>query len=326
MKPLVIRKSQPTYTEVHIDTPLTTMSVAFAQAADSFIAGQVFPRVPVDKKSNKYFTFPREYFLANHAQKWAIGTAAARSGYQISNDSYEVEREGLETAIPDENRDNADAGLNLDRSGTEFVTANLLVAVEVNFVSSFFAASIWDNSITLSNGKWNDANSDPVTDIKGMKRTVRENTGQEMNTGVFGRLTFDRLTEHPDVIDRIKYSAGPGNPAIVNRQTLAQLFELERVFVANATRNTAAEGITPSYDFVADEDAAMLVYAAPRPGIEVPSAGYTFTWRGTGNNMGLEFDRYREDKTRSDVIRGGLWYDHKVVSAALGCFNADVVD
>jgi hypothetical protein len=147
-----------------------------------------------------------------------------------------------------------------------------------------------------------------------------------MNTGVFGRLTFDRLTEHPDVIDRIKYSAGPGNPAIVNRQTLAQLFELERVFVANATRNTAAEGITPSYDFVADEDAAMLVYAAPRPGLEVPSAGYTFTWRGTGNNMGLEFDRYREDKIKSDVIRGGLWYDHKVVSAALGCFNADVVD
>ena len=29
----VIRKSQPTYTEVHVDGPLTTISVAFAQSA-----------------------------------------------------------------------------------------------------------------------------------------------------------------------------------------------------------------------------------------------------------------------------------------------------
>lgn len=321
----LIRKSQPTYTEVHVDGPLTGMSVAFAQSADNFLAGQVFPRVPVAKKSDSYFTFPREYFMANHAKKRAIGAAAALSGYQVSTDNYQVERDALGTMIPDPLRANADAPINPDRSAVSFVTQHLLISMEVDFASSFFSTSIWDNTITPGI-KWNDANSDPIGDIKTQKRTIKENTAFEPNVIVVGRLTYDRLTEHPDIIDRIKYSAGPGNPAQVNRQTLAQLFEVDRVLVGQATRNTASEGATASYDFLLDEDACLVVYAAPSPGIEVPSGGYTFTWRGAGNGMGLEFKRYRDEKHESDIIEGGVWYDHKVVSAALGAFGGDVVD
>jgi hypothetical protein len=326
MAPFIIRKSQPTYTEVHIDAPLTNMSVAFAQSADSFLAGQVFPRVPVMKKSDKYFTFDRSYFLADHTEKRAIGAAAARSGYLISNDSYECERLALGTPVPDGLRDNADTPIQLDRSGVNFLTSHLLIGMERDWATAYFAGSIWDNTLALSNGKWSDANSDPVTDVKTASRAILENTAQKTNVLVCGKLTYDRLTEHPDVIDRIKYSAGPGNPAIVNRQTLAQLFEVERVLVGTATRNTAAEGVTATYDFVCDEDAVLLVYAAPNAGIEVPSGGYTFTWRGTGNGMGLEMKRYREDHLESDIIEGGVWFDHKLVSAALGSFQGDVVD
>ena len=321
----VIRKSQPTYTEVHIDAPLTNLSVAFAQAADRFLAGQVFPRVPVMKKSDKFFTFDRAYFLSDHTQKRAIGAVAARSGFTVSSDSYEVERLALGTAIPDGLRDNADTPIQLDRSASNFLTQHLLIGMERDWATAYFTA-VWDNTLALSNGKWSDANSDPTTDVKTAIRTILENTAQLANVVVLGRLTFDRLTEHPDVIDRIKYSAGPGNPAIVNQQTLAQLFGVERVLVASATRNTAAEAATASYDFICDEDAVLVVYAAPSPGVEVPSGGYTFTWRGTGNGMGLEMKRYRDEPAESDVIEGGVWFKHKLVSAALGSFQGDAAD
>lgn len=50
-----IRKSQPTASDVHIDKPLTNISVAYIQNTNEFIADKVFPTVPVDKQTDKYF-------------------------------------------------------------------------------------------------------------------------------------------------------------------------------------------------------------------------------------------------------------------------------
>ena len=41
--------AQLTSGAVHIDAPLTNLTVAFVQDATGFIADKVFPRVPVDK-------------------------------------------------------------------------------------------------------------------------------------------------------------------------------------------------------------------------------------------------------------------------------------
>ena len=46
---------QPTVSQVHVNRPLTNISVAFAQAATSFAAERVFPRIPVAKQSDRYF-------------------------------------------------------------------------------------------------------------------------------------------------------------------------------------------------------------------------------------------------------------------------------
>jgi hypothetical protein len=42
-----------TASQVHIDQPLTNLTVAYLQSQDNFIADKVFPNVPVDKKTNK---------------------------------------------------------------------------------------------------------------------------------------------------------------------------------------------------------------------------------------------------------------------------------
>ena len=59
---------QPTRNDWKIDVPLTNISIAYMQNAENFVARQVFPDVPVDRKSDKYRTYDKNDFLRSQAQ------------------------------------------------------------------------------------------------------------------------------------------------------------------------------------------------------------------------------------------------------------------
>ena len=79
---------QPTTTDVHVDAPLTNLSVGFKNEMSSFIADQVFPNVPVAKQTDKYFTYTQDDFFRTDARLRAPGTESAGSGYNLSTATY----------------------------------------------------------------------------------------------------------------------------------------------------------------------------------------------------------------------------------------------
>ncbi|HSE44677.1 MAG TPA: major capsid protein [Gemmatimonadales bacterium] len=318
---------QPSISDVHVNRPLTNLSVAFMQRADAFLAATVFPRVPVDKRSNLYFTYDRTFWFRSDAQRRAPGTESAGGAYGITTASYSADRWAFHKDIDDPTRENADEALNLDREATEYVAAQLMLRQEIDWAAKYFKTGVWTGAPTVAT-KWDDAASTPIEDINGQSRAIESITGYYPNSLVLGRKTFDNLRQHPDLIDRIKYSAGPGNPAIVNEQTMAQLFGVERVMVAKAVQNTAAEGVPGSYSYVVDQKSALLVYTAGSPGLMTPTAGYTFTWSGApgaNNGFGVRIKRFRMEWRESDRVEGEFWYDQKVVAADLGSFFNGVV-
>lgn len=324
-----IAKSQPTLTEVHVNRPLTDLSLAFVQDSSRYIARQVFPAVPVDKPSNSYFTYDRTYWLRAQAQYRAPGAQVAIGGYGLSTDTYNTLRRAIGKQIPDPIRAAADVA-DLDREAMMYLTSQLLLIEETDWVSKYFATSIWGTDATggTTYTKWNDAASTPIEDIRSSKRTVLTNTGFEPNTLVLGKLTFDRLADHPDIIDRVKYGQTAGAPAMAATDAMAQLFGVDRVLVSTAIKNTAVEQAAGSYSFVATQDCALLIYVAPSPGLLTASAGYTFVWSGApgANAAGMRIKSYRDEPHESDMVEGESWYDQKVVSSALGYFFSDIVD
>lgn len=50
-----------TPSSVHIDAPLTNLTIAFLQDANGFIADRVFPKVGVSKKTDKYYKIGRAH-------------------------------------------------------------------------------------------------------------------------------------------------------------------------------------------------------------------------------------------------------------------------
>src|SRR3990172_11513905 len=80
--------SQPGRSQIHVNKPLTNISVAFLQRLTGFVADRVFPVVPVQKQSDKYYKYERKQWFRSDAQKRAPSTESAGSGWDLSTDQY----------------------------------------------------------------------------------------------------------------------------------------------------------------------------------------------------------------------------------------------
>lgn len=322
---------QPTVSSFHIDAALTNISVAMLQNPQGFIASRVFQNVPVQKQSDKYFTFDRSYFNRNGAKKRAAGARVAEVGYALSNDSYFCEEMGVAIPIPDQVRANSDAANDPARAAAELATHQMLIAKENDFASSFFTTGLWSTDITgvasaPSAGqviRWSDTTSgDPIGNIRVGVDTILGSTGVKPNVLAIGRQVYSALVNHPSILGRFNGGATTAQPSIASLNLLAQIFELDEVVVGEAIQNTAAEGDTAAHSFILGKK-ALLTYRPPAPGIMTPAAGYTFSWAGYlggTNEYGFVVDTKRRDEEDTDVIRARAHFDHKLVSAPLGYF------
>ena len=313
---------QPTQNQVHVDAILTNISVAYMQKQENFIANKVFPIVPVDKQSDKYFSYTKNDWFRDEAQLRADATESAGGGYNLSTSSYSADVWAFHKDVGDQTRANADAPINVDREAVEFVTSRLLLKMETEFVSSFFTTGVWGTDSTPSS-LWSDyTNSDPLNDVEDAKRAILATTGFEPNTLVLGYDVFKELKNHPDLVDRIKYTSSN----VITTDMIARMFDVERVLVSKSVKATNNEGGTGAYDFTAGKN-ALLCYSAPSPGLLQPSAGYVMSWTGVSGGLGqtIGASRFRMESVKADRIEGEMAFDMKVVASDLGYFFSAVV-
>lgn len=324
----------PTQHDVHVNRPLTNISIAYMQNASGFVADRVFPNIPVSKQGDLYWLYDKGYFNRDEMQLRADATESAGGHYKMSQDSYFAPVWAFHHDIGDQRRANSDSPLMPDREATEFVSQKALLKREIAWASAYFATSIWtvDKSgvAAAPTGtqflQWNDAASTPIEDIRAARTAQMLLTGFKPNTLVLGPQVADKLYDHPDIIDRVKYGQTPGRPADISAADLAQLFKVDRVFVMEGIKNTAAEGATESNSFIGGKS-ALLCYAAPNPGLMTPTAGYTFSWTGLlgAGAMGGRITKFRMIHLKADRVEIEMAMVQKKVSADMGTFFATAV-
>lgn len=323
--------ASPYLSQVHVDRPLTNMSVAYIQDEKAFVAGRVFPKVPVDKKSDRYFVYTKDDWFRDDAQLRAPGTESAGGGYDIDNTpTYNCNVWAYHKDVDEQIDANADVPLNMERDATRFVTRKLLLRQEIQWVTDFFATSKWTGSTTggdiTPSPTWDDPSSTPIEDVQAQQASILQNTGFEANCFVLGFQTYQKLIRHPDVIDLIKYGASPGSPAIANEAALAKIFSVDRVVVSKSVKNTASKtpgSTTFTGAFTAGKH-ALLAYVNPSPGIMEPSSGYIFMWKGISRGLGTTIAAYRIPMPWLGLetvrIESEIAFADKLIGADLGVF------
>jgi hypothetical protein len=311
---------------------LTNVSIAYLQNSSAYIADKVFPKVPVKKQSNSYVKYSKTDWRRTEVQKRAPGTETVGVGWKTSHDFYYCHVYGVHKDIDDQVRSNADSIYNLERDSTEFITNQMLLRRDLDWNAQFFQAGVWETEYDGGTDftQWDDAGSDPVSDLSNWQIEFRKLTGFSPNTMVLGAHTMAALKQHPAIIERIKYT----QRGIVSEDLIATLFGVNKLYTSYATVATGPEttdmqtqDAAGTFDFITPSKGALLLYTTSSPSLQTPTAGYTFTWNGYlgGNSQGIRIKRFRMEHIASDRIEAEMTYDQKVVAKDMGVYIGSAV-
>lgn len=331
----VIKAAQPSLTQVHADRPLSSVSTAYLQDDNVFIARRVFPNVPVQNASDTYWVYPKGAWFRSESEVRAPATETPGVGFNLTTDNYSCKVYGLHADIADQIRANTDPQINLERDYTRLITQQMLRRQDIQWASSFFTTGVWGTDITgvaaapagNQTLQWNQTASDPIAFVRGRSTAMLEATGYRPNTLVLGPYVLDALLDNDAILARIQYTR-PGG-AFITPELLASAFGVDRILVAESIRNTAPESVadTTTMSFIFGKS-ALLCYSAPSAGLQTVSAGYTFSWTGYmggSGALGIATRRFRMENLRSDRIEVEMSYDMKKVASDLGVFLSAIV-
>ncbi len=325
--------SGPKPSDVHVDEVLTNFSIAYAQDTDEFVAEKVMPKIPVNKQSDQFAKIPKGAFQKDQMQKRAPGTESSGGGWKYEFDNYFCSIYAHHTDISNQTKANADTWASLDRATSEFLTRIKYIRREKDFVFNHFKGGVWgvdldgvasgaDGTTTLL--RWSDPASTPVEDMKKLKRRVHLQSTVRPNTMTIGREVFDVLTDHVDILSRIK-TTGANEPAKVTKQMLAALFEVDEVLVMDAIEDVAEEGQTASMAYIGGNH--LLLTYKPKNGVTglmTMVSGATFEWKGD-NLFTPGVSSWWEQKIKSWRYEIEDAWVQKVVCADAGAFVDTII-
>jgi len=317
--------AQPTPQSVHIDTALSNVSIGYKN--EGYVADQVFPIVPVDKQSDYYFIFDKDFWFRNSVQVRGPGGTYAEGGIKISNTTFVCKNKGLSFPLPWETLKNQDAAVDLETSGAEWLADQFMLDREIALAAKIMDASAWTGYTTLTGGdQWSDyGGSDPIKNIEAGKEAIKKRIGRYPNLALMGAEVWDKIKFHPDLLDIYKHTQVP----IMTVDLVAKVFDVERIIVGNAIYNSTAEGSGSFNGAYIWPKNVLLAYVPKAPSLRTPAAGYTFVWKqdgaGGAGSYTIPIERITERARKRDRLLADHAFDQKVVGADCGYEVIDAV-
>ena len=206
---------------------LSNMSMAFFSGNNDYVASSIFPVCPVAFSTGYYYIYNKgDLARDNVARKPKFGKVPpAQMGHTDATYKCEVDQVivGIDQiGALDYQRANVPASIAPRRAKNRFVTDQQMLHLDLLFAEKFFKSGVWGNEFegvtsgtTLSGSqfiKFSDANSDPVKFFDARTREIHLGGRRKPNKLTLGYDTFNALKEHPDLLERVKYSREHSKP------------------------------------------------------------------------------------------------------------------
>lgn len=294
--------------DVVVDPALSNVSIKYTN--DSFIADLIFPTFKVGKQTGKYYVYDKSNLRRDKSSR-AAGSPSNEVDFGLSlSGLFSCDDHALKGFVEDEVQDQAEAALSPLVDETETITEKLMLDREVALATILGDTAQLTLNTTLSGtSQWNDySNSDPVGDVRTARTAIHRATFKKPNTMILSKEVFDQLTEHPAVIERIKYS----QLGVVTAELLARLFQVEKILIGEAGQNTAVEGQSDSLSYVWGKN-CILAFINPKVGLKTVTLGLTFTYQER------QVKRWYDDDREGTYVRVGKDnYTQKIIVSDCG--------
>lgn len=251
-----------------ITPALTAIAIAYRNAR--MIADNVLPRVPVGKQEFKY----RKFALADGftLPDTKVGRTSQPNQVEFGfTEATSATRDyALDDPIPQADIENAPEGYDPLGRSTEQITNLIQLDREVRVAGQVFNANNYatSNKSTLTGtAQWSDfSNSNPIGDIL----TALDKMVMRGNILVLGRPVWTVLRQHPKVVKAVLGNAG--DSGVASLDAVAQLLELDAIYVGEAWLNSAKKGQTASLQRTWGKHASLIY----RDQLATADSGVTF--------------------------------------------------
>lgn len=257
------------------DPRLTGIALAFRNG--ELIADQVMPRTPVGKSTFKW----NEYDFAEGVT--VPTTIVGRKGRPTEVEFTATEKTGgtedhaLDDVVPLDDVADVPAGSGIDPLGqaTEGLTGLIALGREIRVAAMVQDDANYNHSDALAGtDRFDAAGSDPSEIILDAMSTplVRP------NIAVTSLAVYNKLRKNVALVSAI--TGNESGKGVVNRQQLAEYFELDEILVGTGWVNTAKPGQPPVYARVWGKSFALLRRAPIVTARGEPSWGFTAEFGG----------------------------------------------
>lgn len=234
-------------TDLYVDQPLTNVSIAYKNL--DYIADLALPRIQVKQETGLIWKMGTENFNIKSLQR-GDKSVSKRSGYTVdASTTYRVVNYALSDVVTEGMRNMAANPMQPEMDTAEYLTEQLMLNKEYLAGSTLFSTSGFSGYTETLNAaadryQWSDyTNSAPLEDAAYAKNKIATNSGATSNIVlVIGADVWQQLENHPDIVDRIKYTQF----GVIGEDLVAKAMQIDKLYVGKALYNTANEGQTAS--------------------------------------------------------------------------------
>lgn len=268
--------------DVHIDAALANYAAGYKLAPG--IADEVCPVIPVDKASNKFFTWDKDDVFQD-AEDLIVGPGAAvkEISPRLSSATYTTTSFGIGSFVPTEVQANADAPLAPEMAAIRRCLNAVMLGRERRVASLLTTSGNWSGgSVTALGGtaKWNGGNaSDPVRDLyTAIETSLTPVTAIAMSEKVWHdfvqNAAVQKFVASKTMVQPIANQAGASQ--------FSALLGLPPILIGTMKGKTST-----GYGYVWGSNVVLLHNdpSAPKDGQSISTA-YTFRWTGAGSSDG----------------------------------------
>lgn len=299
--------NQPTY----IDQALTNVSQAWQNSDADFIAHILLPEVQVNKPTFKVGKYGKDGLrLPSNTLRTGESKAKRVNLTRGYDDIGPLQEHSLSDFITKDDYDLTDDPFEPESDAVENMNSIMALVDEKDVATQLTDTSIVTQNTTLSGtDQWSDYdNSDPITDIVSAISVAKF---MNFNTIAMGREVWLKLTQHPVILDRLKWS----ERGVVTEEAFLSLlapYGIKKLAIGNAKENTAKEGLTDSISSIWGKN-VVLAYVTDKPGRKKVNGGYKFRLKN-----GREVTREPKTNPRGTELVNTDYYGHFILST--DCF------
>ena len=251
--------------QLYIDAPLTSFSQQYRNDPEGFIQDVVAPVVLVEKKTGKYAYYPKSILKAPVNSIRTGEGKTARANFQVQWKSYtELNEHALKDGITKDEYAMYQDPLDPQQDTVAYLMDQLQLEREIELNTVITNTSIVTQYAAPAT-QWNATTGagSPFLDIEAGINQMQIYGLRAPNTVVMGYYVWSQLKNHPDMLDRVKFS----QLGVLTTELFTSLFSdsgISRTVVAKAAYDTGAEGLTATNTYIIGKN-LWLIHSTPSP-------------------------------------------------------------